>query len=318
MTRSPILFLIFNRPDTTARVFDSIRKARPARLYIAADGPRESRAGEADICEHTRKIAQEVDWPCEVKTLLRSKNLGCKKAVSSAIDWFFDNEPEGIILEDDCLPAPDFFRFCDELLEKYRDEPKVGSITGDNFISSTWTPEESYYFSKFSHIWGWATWRRAWKEYDVAMSDWPSLGPQFLETQVFADNRKAVKYWSTVFAKVHQGEIDTWDYQWVFTCFKNGWLSCIPKRNLVTNIGFGPNATHTTSAESKLANVQTGELDFPLLNPKSINNQTQADLWTLNEVFEIHQYGFSLRRLQASANYRFGWLFNKLRGQSNG
>jgi hypothetical protein len=207
MTRSPILFLIFNRPDTTARVFDSIRKARPARLYIAADGPRESRAGEADICEHTRKIAQEVDWPCEVKTLLRSENLGCKKAL---------------------------------------------------------------------------------------------------------------KYWSTVFTKVRQGEIDTWDYQWVFTCFKNGWLSCIPKRNLVTNIGFGPNATHTTSAESKLANVLTGELDFPLLNPKSINNQTQADLWTLNEVFETPKYGFSLRRLKASANYRFGWLFNKLRDQSNG
>ncbi|QJR30755.1 glycosyltransferase family A protein [Limnobacter profundi] len=316
MTRSPILFLIFNRPDTTARVFDSIRKAKPSRLYIAADGPRDERAGEADLCEKTRGIAQAVDWPCEVKTLLRHKNLGCKKAVSGAIDWFFENELEGIILEDDCLPAPDFFRFCDALLEKYRDEPEVGSITGDNFISSTWTPEESYYFSKFSHIWGWATWRRAWKEYDVSMTDWPKLGLPFLQTQVFEDNRKAAKYWSMVFDKVYLGDIDTWDYQWAFTCFKNNWLSCIPKSNLVTNIGFGPNATHTTSAESKLANVSTGILDWPIKHPQETIIATKADEWSLNHVFEIQMHFLTIERLWASFKYRIS-LFLKLLSRHN-
>jgi len=209
-------------------VFEAIRQAQPARLYIAADGPREGRAGETDLCEQTRKVALEVDWPCQVTTLLRNENLGCKKAVSSAIDWFFEHEPEGIILEDDCLPARDFFRFCDELLEKYRDDPRVGSITGDNFISATWRPDESYYFSRFSHIWGWATWRRAWANYDVTMADWPNLGSRFIKTEVFAGNNQAAAYWSGVFDKVHKGEIDTWDYQWVFACFKNNWLSCIP------------------------------------------------------------------------------------------
>lgn len=311
MTRSPILFLIFNRPDTTARVFEAIRQAQPARLYIAADGPREGRAGETDLCEQARKVALEVDWPCQVTTLLRNENLGCKKAVSGAINWFFEHEPEGIILEDDCLPARDFFRFCDELLEKYRDDPRVGSITGDNFISATWKPDESYYFSRFSHIWGWATWRRAWANYDVTMADWPSLGSRFIKTEVFAGNNQAAAYWSAVFDKVHKGEIDTWDYQWVFACFKNNCLSCIPRENLVTNIGFGPNATHTKSAESKLANVATGSLDFPLLEPKDIQSVQEADLWTLNEVFEIHQHGLSLKRLKASLNYRFGRLVNK-------
>lgn len=313
MTKSPILFLIFNRPDTTARVFESIREAKPGKLYIAADGPRTSRAGEAELCEITRQIALNVNWPCEVHTLLRTENLGCKKAVSGAIDWFFENEPEGIILEDDCLPAKDFFRFCDELLEKYRDNPKIGSISGDNFISSHWAPAESYYFSKFSHIWGWATWRRAWKQYDVAMSSWPSKGSRFLRQGPFTGNGKAVTYWANIFNKVHKGAIDTWDYQWAFTCFENDWLSCIPKNNLVTNIGFGANATHTTSPESKLANLKTGSINFPLQDPVKLESQTFADTWTLNEVFEVHQYGLSLTRLKASAKYRFGQLMATLK-----
>lgn len=316
MTRSPILFLIFNRPDTTAKVFEAIRQAKPPKLYIAADGPREGRTGEADLCEQTRQVALAVDWECEVNTLFRTQNLGCKIAVSSAINWFFEHELEGIILEDDCLPTIDFFRFCDELLEKYRDDPRIGSITGDNFISSHWMPDESYYFSKFPHIWGWATWRRAWDYYDVSLSEWPKLGKKFLKEKVFPRNLKATKYWHSILNKVYEKEIDTWDYQWSFTCLKNDWICCIPKKNLVSNIGFGPNATHTTNPENKLSRIEISKLDFPLSHPLHTSVADAADERILQEVYQIDMHGLSIERLRASLSYRISLLKKFLKNKN--
>ncbi len=168
--RSPVLFLVFNRPDSTRKVFDAIRSARPPKLYITADGPRPDRPAEAKLCSEVRAIASAVDWPCEVKTLFRESNLGCKAGVSSGITWFFSHEDEGIILEDDVLPVPTFFNFCDEMLERYRDDARVSMISGCNLISNHFSPKQSYFFSRYNLIWGWATWRRAWQHYDVAMT----------------------------------------------------------------------------------------------------------------------------------------------------
>ena len=173
--RSPILFLVFNRPDVTQRVFDAIRQARPPKLYIAADGPRKNKVGEVERCALVQEIVSQVDWPCEVSKLIRQENLGCKIAISSAIDWFFSKEPEGIILEDDCLPHPDFFPYCDELLERYRNNERVGMISGDNFQNGIKRGDGDYYFSQFCHIWGWASWARAWKKYDANLAQWPKL-----------------------------------------------------------------------------------------------------------------------------------------------
>ncbi len=248
MTAStPVLFLIFNRPDVTKIVFEAIRKARPSKLYVAADGARKAKEGETEKCEAVRAIIEKVDWECEVKKLYREKNLGCKVAVSSAIDWFFQHEEEGIILEDDCLPDQSFFGYCAHLLAFYRDDERVMHISGDNFQFGIKRGEASYYFSRYSHIWGWASWRRAWKHYDVAMETFPA----------FKKNKKIGKitenyfeqiFWMGKFEKTYKGAIDTWDYQWNFAMWNQNGLAVIPNENLVSNIGFNTEATHTSSS----------------------------------------------------------------------
>lgn len=287
--RSPVLFLVFNRPDTTARVFEAIRRAQPPRLYVAADGPRAARAGEQERCEAVRRIAIAVDWPCELATLFRERNLGCKRAVSSAISWFFEHEPEGIVLEDDCLPDASFFPYCDELLDRYRDDPRVMCISGDNFISSVWTPEDSYYFSRYQHIWGWATWRRAWASYDVDMAEWRNgRGSAVVEARLPGEPR-AVAYWCRLFDAVANGRIDTWDYQWMYACFRECGLSCMPASNLISNIGFGEGATHTVSPESKQANLCVSPLPIALRHPESVEPRIEADRWTSEHVFGLDE-----------------------------
>jgi len=286
--KSPVLFLVFNRPDTTARVFQTIRAARPPRLYVAADGPRLNRPGEAARCEEVRRIATAVDWPCELVTLFRRENLGCKRAVSSAISWFFDQEVEGIVLEDDCVPDPSFFPYCDDLLARYRDEPKIMCVSGDNFVSSAWTPGESYYFSTYIPVWGWASWRRAWRSYDVEMAAYHQDGPRILD-RLFADRPRARERWKGLFDKVCSGQLDTWDYQWLLNCWMRGGLSCMPSINLISNIGFGQDATHTTSPESKLANIPSGSLRMPLKHPTSISPAADADAWLERHVLGIDE-----------------------------
>jgi hypothetical protein len=295
---APVLFLVFNRPDTTARVFDAIRAARPRQLFIAADGPRADRAGEAERCRRVREIATAVDWPCETRTLFRQDNLGCKRAVSSAIDWFFDQVEEGIVLEDDCVPDPSFFAYCADLLAQYRNDPRVMAISGDNFISAHWRPVESYYFSLFPHVWGWASWRRAWALYDVAMSDWPSQRDAGLMDRVFPSSPSARRHWTDVLNSAARGEIDTWDYQWQYATWKYDALSCLPAVNLISNIGFGANATHTHDAEAKLANLARESLSLPLSHPTAVMANTHADDWTSQHVFDLDAYVRPLNRLR--------------------
>lgn len=278
--RSPILFIVFNRLDTAARVFEEIRKACPPRLYIAADGPREGRAGEAaKVAEVRAFLDGAVDWPCEVRTLYRTENLGCRSAVSSAISWFFENEEEGIVLEDDCLPSPSFFPYCDAMLERYRDRPEVMCVSGDNFLPPELALPSDYHYTRYIHIWGWASWRRAWNGYDADIKeDWGAHGEALLRG-LFPRSAKAREHWARSFGSVADGKIDTWDYQWNYHIWRRGGLAVAPGKNLISNIGFGPEATHTTEERHPLAELPVFELGDPLRGPDRLRPFKAGDEW---------------------------------------
>lgn len=283
--QSPILFLVFNRPDVTALVFNEIKKAKPKKLYVAADGARDIK--ELNKCNIVREIATNIDWDCELITLFREKNLGCKYAVSSAISWFFENEEQGIILEDDCLPSNDFFRFCDEMLSFYKDETKVRFIGGSNFQFGTKRGEASYYFSNLTHVWGWASWRRVWNEYDVELAKFKELDHYELFNSIFK-NPFLANDWYEIIRKLYNNEIDTWDYQLTITNLFSRGLSVIPNANLISNIGFGNNATHTFSANG-FENIPYGKLDEIIMHPISFLPESDADFFTLNKEHNIEE-----------------------------
>jgi hypothetical protein len=281
---TPVLFLVFNRPDTTRRVFEAIRRARPSRLFIAADGPRRDREGEVDRCAEVRRIVGEVDWDCQVSTLFREENLGCRNAPSTALDWFFEQVEEGIVLEDDCLPSPSFFFFCQSLLEYYRHDTRIMQISGLNVLSQWNRTGHSYYFSSYGPCWGWASWRRAWKSYDVAMKLWPEIRDKGLYED-FCQCPAEAQYRCELYDRVYRGQIDTvWDYQWGFAKMINRGLSVIPVRNLVSNIGFSQDATHTVSgADSPYAEMATYQADTPLSHPPYVVRDALADRRYLEE-----------------------------------
>lgn len=273
--KSPLLFLIFNRPNVTKAVFEQIRLAKPAKLYIAADGPRFDREAEGDLCKESRSIVNHIDWPCEVKTLFRDQNLGCKNAISSAIDWFFDNEEEGIILEDDCLPANSFFFFCDTLLQKYRYDSRIRHIAGCNLqMGKTWG-EASFYFSNLTAVWGWATWKRVWKDYDKDLIFYNEDEISLQLRKIFSD-QFLIGYWENTFKDLKAGKIDTWDYQLAFLNYFNNSLSINPNVNLISNIGFGKEATHTTITDHPYANLPLTEI-VEITYPKYILPERDAD-----------------------------------------
>jgi hypothetical protein len=248
--KTPVLFIIFNRPDTTQQVFNAIRQAQPRHLLVAADSPREDKPGEDQKCQQARDIIKQVDWECELRTLFQKKNLGCGAGVATAITWFFDNVEEGIILEDDCVPCADFFTFCEELLDYYRDNKKIMHISGDNFQYGRKRGNSSYYFSSCigCHNWGWATWRRAWKHFDFYCAS--------------AEYRKG-----------------NWDWQWETSVRINGGLAIVPNINLVSNIGLGPDSTHVIGPDRCL-NLSTQTLQLPLVHPKTISRNRVADCYT--------------------------------------
>lgn len=278
---TPILFLIFNRPSVTSRVFQEIKKIQPATLYVASDGPRKSKPGESEICDFTRKLVLEnISWECDVKCLFRDENLGCKSAVSSAINWFFENEERGIILEDDCLPEPSFFHFCEELLEKFKEEPGVLHIGGTNFLDGKVIIKDSYYFSRMTHVWGWATWRRAWKQYDIEMVDLDELLNNFED---ISNDIKTKEYWSTIFRKVKNNKIDTWDYQWFYSVLVNKGKTISPCVNMISNIGFGTGATHTVNEREPAANMPTSPI-ATIVHPADTSINYEADNYEMRKL----------------------------------
>ena len=235
--KSPVLFLIFNRPEVTARVFEAIRLARPAELYIAADGPRADRAGEAEICQEVRRIATAVDWDCEVKTCFRDQNLGCGKAISEAITWFFENVEEGIILEDDCLPHISFFEYCDRMLQRYLNDDSIWSIAGTKFRCYPYSRSLLGYKSEILFCWGWACWRNRWKYYTRDLNE-------LLPIESFG-SAVASRYWERVIASLNNSRVDSWGYRFALLSIKKSKKNIVPPCNLVRNLGFGESSTHT-------------------------------------------------------------------------
>jgi hypothetical protein len=285
---TPVAFLIFNRPDTTARVFETIQRAKPSTLLIVADGPRTDRPGEAERCVAARAIVEQVDWDCKVYKNYSDINLGCKKRVASGLDWVFEQVEEAIILEDDCLPDPTFFQFCDELLQQYRNDTRIMAISGNNIIPNQYVNlKTSYYFSRYNQIWGWATWKRAWQHYDISMKVWPTVRGKALLKNWFKSYR-AVAFWDQKFQTAYDNQIDTWDYAWTFACWTQNALSIIPNTNLVSNIGFGIDATHTTETDSSLANRPLKAMEFPLHHPNMVIRNFYAD-----ELIELTMFSLS-------------------------
>ncbi|MGO9566318.1 MAG: glycosyltransferase family 2 protein [Desulfomonilaceae bacterium] len=284
--KSPVAFLIFNRPDTTARVFAEIAKARPAKLLVVADGPREDNPADYEKCQQARAIIDQVDWECEVHNNYSPANLGCKRRISSALDWVFDTVEKAIILEDDVLPNPTFFRYCDELLEKYAEDERVGAICGCNFQNGRKRDRYSYYFSRYPHVWGWATWAHAWKHYDVDMQLWEAALAEGYLRGMFR-NEHTLEYWTATFQAVYEGKIDTWDYQWAFACWLNNMLAVLPQVNLITNIGFGEEATHTADPFSETAGKTASSMTFPLVHPPFVMRHETADEYTDEQQFYL-------------------------------
>jgi len=280
----PILFIIFNRPDTTQKVFDEIKKIKPKQLFVIADGARNDR--EWEECNKARDIINQVDWNCEVHKNYSDKNLGCKIRISSGLDWFFNNIEEGIVLEDDCVPHQSFFRYCEELLVKYRDNRKVMSISGDNFQDNHWRGSESYYFSNYFHCWGWATWRRAWKYYNVKMETFPEFKKQEKIKTVFR-KKETQLYWGNIFNNTYHNLVDAWSYQYMYAILNEKGVNIVPNTNLVSNIGSNKSSRETI-IPNKITNKKTPvakELPFPILHPKFIKINKRSDNYTDKHLF---------------------------------
>jgi hypothetical protein len=275
MLSVPILFLVFNRLDTTKLVFAKIREIKPKQLFIGSDGAREGKEGEKEKVELVRNyILDNIDWECEVKTLFREKNLGCRLAVAQAITWFFDHVEYGIILEDDCVPNLYFFTFCQQLLDRYKDNTNIYAITGCNFQDKKYG-NASYYFACYFHVWGWATWKRAWQQFDLDLTDYKD----FIESDYLkqlALNKEQEQFWITTFERLLQSRYDTWDYQWMYSIYKNNGLVIVPNVNLVRNIGWGAEATHTFDKFNHLSNRKT-EAITRLIHPDKIYRNKEAD-----------------------------------------
>ncbi len=299
-----ILFIVFNRPELAKQTFEKIRQVKPSKLYVACDGPRQGNENEKESVAKVKEILKMVDWPCEVKTLFQEKNLGCKKGCITAIDWFFENEEKGIILEDDCLPHLDFFNFCESLLDRYNDDDRVSFISGDNFQNGNLRGDASYYFSKYICLWGWASWRRSWEKYDVGnMKFWP----EWKNSKDFSDkipDKVEQKYWKNIFNLMYLEKIDTWDYPLSASVWYNGGLTATPNVNLVSNIGFGIEATHTKSEDNENSKLPVRSIGI-LKHPTEIKRDIEADNWTFN-----NHYGGKNLRFPTNIFFHFRRVMN--------
>jgi hypothetical protein len=275
MFETPVALFVFNRPDTTRRVFAAIAALRPARLLLVADGPRSAKPGEAETCRQVREIISRVDWPCEVSTNFADQNLGCGERMISGLNWVFSLVEEAILLEDDCLPHPTFFPYCQELLDRYRGDSRVAYISGDNLIAEHLKTDSSYYFSRIGGIWGWATWRTEWQRYDRHLKDWPKLKSEGLLAEMF--DRPQIVYCTNTFDAMYEKRgPDTWDHQWLYTTLKNNSVIAVPRANLVANIGYGADGTHTVDPDPRFTQPAVA-MEFPLRHPPSLIPRRTVD-----------------------------------------
>jgi hypothetical protein len=290
--KTPIALIIFNRPDHTERVFEVIRQAKPPKLLVVADGPRPDRPGEREKCAAARAIIDQVDWDCEVLTNFSDRNLGCAIRPATGISWVFEQVEEAIILEDDCIPHLSFFAFCDELLERYRDDERVMHISGNNFWSNKFQLEDSYSFSRYTLSWGWASWRRAWMHYDREMQSWSEIKRRNLLKEILNDEA-ATHNWTKIFQNLVDTNLDVWDYQWTLTCWLQSGLAILPNVNLVSNIGFDANATHTFSADSFCGDVASfsvpaSAMAMPLRHPNFMLRNLAVDQFIQDNLYDYY------------------------------
>jgi hypothetical protein len=286
--KTPIAFFIFNRPDTTEIVFEKIRAIKPPKLLVIADGPRPETVGEAEKCLAARNVMSKVDWDCKILTNYSDTNLGCGLRVTTGLNWVFSQVEDAIILEDDCVPHISFFRFCEELLDYYRNDLRIMGISGNNFLMGRRRNQNSYYFSRDFQCWGWASWRRAWKLNDYEMKRWPFIRDEGWLMDIL-QNKKFALRWKNGLQMVYEKEIDTWDYQWILTCWIEHGLVILPNVNLVSNIGYRADATHTIKPH-ELSDISVLPMEFPLVHPRFIVQDRKADDLTQAYRFGMHRF----------------------------
>jgi hypothetical protein len=282
---APILFLIFNRPILAKKVFGAIREAKPTRLFIAADGPRSHNASDIKNCDESREIIKQVDWDCDIRTLLQTENLGCRAAISLAIDWFFDNVDEGIILEDDCLPSQSFFRFCEEVLAKYRNDQRISHINGNCYLAGLKKFDESYYFSKLNGCWGWATWKRAWGIYTNTMEDY-AFAKRNRVIKRYYGNKKISEWMESYFDEADDPTTDIWSSLWSYEILKQNGLCVTPTSNLVQNIGFVEGATTKCYDSFKKYGEFTPEDIGQIIHTRGVFHDYQSDNLHFNSIIK--------------------------------
>ena len=278
LINTAVALIVFNRPETTRKVLEAIRLAAPKYLYVIADGPRKGNLNDEKQCQLVKDVIDEVDWDCEVIKNYSDINLGCGKRPASGIDWVFEQEDECIILEDDCLPTPSFFSFCENLLKKYRYDKRVMMISGNHHLLQKQDVEDSYFFSRHTQTWGWATWKRAWNYYDYDMASWPKVKKSNLLESIY-NSKRCARSWTKLFDQCYQDKNkDYWDFQWTFCCLAQNALNIIPDRNLVSNIGFGhEGGTHFAGSDAPFANLPVCEMVFPLRHPTVMVPNFKAD-----------------------------------------
>jgi hypothetical protein len=281
--QTPVALLIFNRPEITRRLVVEVIRAQPPQVLVFADGPRPDHPEDAELIATAKRVIDEAPWDCEVLTNYSETNLGTRYRPATGLDWVFQTVEKAIFFEDDVLPHPSFFSFCDELLEKYQNDERVMMISGNNFMGGRRLTDDSYLFSHYAGIWGWATWRRAWRHYDVELRQWPRLRETSFLRDVLA-NEEEVAFWRQCFDRIVSGETQTWDHQWQFALWAQRGLSIMPSVNLCTNVGFGPTAQHYKEFDSKLAAVRVEEMQFPLRHPAAMVRSREADEFVFREL----------------------------------
>lgn len=283
---TPIAYFIYNRPELVAVTFEAIRKIHPRKLFIIADGPKDEK--DKIQCEAARMLTEKIDWDCLVERNYSEKNIGCRSRVSSGISWFFDNVPEGIILEDDCLADNSFFYYCRELLDKYRNDERIMCISGDNYQNGIKRGETSYYFSIFNHCWGWATWKRAWNLYDLEMKNYDQAETKSWMSGNISGYFNKI-YWLDQFKKSRENKLNSWAVPWTYACWSHSGLTCLPNSNLVGNLGHGEKSTHTKK-DHHLANLPISAISLPLSHPRKIEVDKKADKYTMIHDFKIYSH----------------------------
>lgn len=276
-----VVMTIFNRPEDVSLVLDAVRKVKPRKLYVSADGPRQGNERDIERVAAARAVIETVDWECEVVKIYSDVNMGCKNRSASGYTAVFEKEEAAIILEDDCVPCPEFFKFCDEVLERYKDDERIMLVSGTNIaqrkLGGFKRGDYSYHFSRLGGIHGWASWRRAWQLFDLEMTQWSNPVVRTLLLNELGEklyNNRARPYDAIVSGKT---TMSSWAYPWSFTRFLHSGLAAVPCVNLVSNIGFTEDSTHTADPNSPTAALPYGELEFPLVHPDFVIPDIEYD-----------------------------------------